>query len=197
MSRHIRIVSACVVAVTLGLGSQQRASASQSVDPGSLNPPPFGMHLTCQATGGGVICNSTSVMSGPVDYGSCGTFDILALVNEKDNFTFRYDASGNLIQFRVHTERHAALSNSVTGTQGVETINYTFTLDLSTLGDFNTATVTFAGQIGKFTVQGSGLGNHDVGLQIFQSNGDVIIHGPHDSFYGADIFADQCAALAV
>jgi hypothetical protein len=86
--------------------------------------------------------------------------------------------------------------NSVTGKQGVETDNYTVTATFSTPGDFSTETDTYTGQIGKFTVAGSGLGNHDVGLAIFQSNGGVIIHGPHDSLAGANIFADQCAALA-
>jgi hypothetical protein len=86
--------------------------------------------------------------------------------------------------------------NSVTGKQGVETDNYTETFTPVTPGDVSTGTDRLAGQIGKFTVQGSGLGNHDVGLAIFQSNGAVIIHGPHDSLEGANIFADQCAALA-
>jgi hypothetical protein len=67
MRSILRLVIVALFVGMLTLIPRTATLAAQSVNPGSLNPPPFGDNLTCQATGSGVICNSTGSFSGTVD----------------------------------------------------------------------------------------------------------------------------------
>jgi hypothetical protein len=196
--RIVRLVAVTVLAASLPLRSAHVTLADQNVDPGTLNPPPPGSNVTCQATGSQILCRSsltTNVSNldlGPACqvYGSSFGFDLVATLDMTIDFTYRYDLSGSLQEDVAHVMFHETDVNGTTGQRVQITGSYTITRDDTT------GILRFAGQIGSMTSPGNGLLAHDVGLATFSPGSQPVIHGPHDLLTGTDIFRLECGALA-
>lgn len=118
----------------------------------------------------------------------CDGFEILASATVDIRRTRFYDKAGNYDYARVHVTYVGSLTNSVTG--------YTVK-DIAHQNNFHDiveGTFRIAGILFQTAVPGQGTVAKDVGLIVFEPDGDVVVHGPHEVFdQGMEVF---CPVLA-
>lgn len=203
MTRVKRLMLAITLLGIMGILPSTTALAGQTVDPGTLHPPPFAPDATCTADGTSIICTADSTFTdtnldvGPVcqAYGPSNTFDVIVNDAGRLHWTWRYTASGNLVEFISQFQVHEMDVNAATGRTGKQDTGRTLTITYDGAG--NELSDRYTGNVLTATVQGSGVTFHDVGLATFLPD-QLIIHGPHDLLQmGNDsVYAAYCAALA-
>jgi len=121
----------------------------------------------------------------------CGTFvlheEIVADITE----TIFFDSAGNEDHVLIH-QRVAGVITNPEGETFRDPGHLTVSIDLAgTPDDESDDTVRVAGLTFAIRVPGEGVVVQWVGLEIYEPDGDVIIHGPHDFDWQEPL----CAAL--
>jgi hypothetical protein len=151
--------------------------AARPVTP-ALNPPPPSFE-TCQATGGGTICQGARTQSyGPVDTGvACGSgasaFDILDQATFGQRAIRYYDRTGNLTRRVIYEDyTFGQFSNPLTGAVVPYTQHNTTTDVLAVPGDLGSATETTTGE-NNYTVPHLGAVFLNAGKTVFGADGSL------------------------
>lgn len=118
----------------------------------------------------------------------CVGFEILASATVDIRRTRFYDEAGNYLRAIVHVTYVGSLTNSVTGYTVKDTAHQT------NFHDIVEDTFRTAGILYQTTVPSLGTVAKDVGVIIFEPDGDVVVRGPHEVFEQGDELL--CSVLA-
>ena len=203
MTRIARLLVAVSVSAWLGVVTAASTLAAPPTLP-TLNPPPPAF-LTCMATGGGVICSGTTVLSfdGPLSL-FCGTtanpIELLAVDGHTNVSLIRfYDEDGNFVGRHRLEQTEGTVLNPVTGLTVLTTQVAVFSSSFGTPGDFDTETTTQRGVV-KFYLPGAGVLLIDVGRAVIPQDPSLFSEtGQHalDEYFGGDtsVLEPLCEAL--
>jgi hypothetical protein len=177
------IIAFSVLAILVPRAS---ASAGQSIDPLTLNPPAFPPY-TCMATGSGAICEKDLP---PAPYGPsdnqlyCGTganaFDTFDSGIQSESVVRYYDANLNVVRREIHLNDDGQWSNANTGASVPYLTRWHITDIPVVPGDLSSFTETVTGR-NSFVLPHDGAIALDNGRLTTDPNGDVTFaSGRHD-----------------
>lgn len=196
------IASACVLSVATG----SVASARESVDPSTLNPPPpDSFNAVCQTQGNQIVCDlafsDPPISDEPSGVVCHGTELLISQTRDVVGKRF-YDADGDLLRRHFREDFTGSFTNPDTGASAGFVAHNSVVHDLAMPGDAASGTTRVSGQqIRIFTDHGTVL--MDAGrVVIDESTGEILSYaGPKhfdDYFVRADAGAlDRlCAAVS-
>jgi hypothetical protein len=125
-------------------------------------------------------------------FADCGDFQILGSATVEFRITTFVDDTGTPVRAQVHIHYLGTVTNSVTGATLPDTGHLTETFDLDS-GEERLSRLV--GLNYQTTVPGLGTIVQDVGLLVFEPDGDVIPYGPHE-FGEAGGYVIYCPYLA-
>ena len=206
MSRHALVRLAGATALLASIVLAAPVSARETVDPGTLNPPPPDFfNAECYAGAGGTVCTLHFSDDPIADEPSgivCGGTE-LVFSQERSVIGKRiYDADGNLVQRHFREWMSGTFTNPDTGRSVPWEQHDTIIHNLSVPGDLDSGTIRTTGLITRVSLPGGGSILLDAGtiLEDF-ATGDLLHEGgPHpfrDYFVNGNASALQplCAAL--
>ena len=187
----------------------QSVSASQIVDPSTLNPPPPPQfNPVCKAVGFGTLCTINFVETHPPDATDiiCGSgpnsFAIVATDTRTVTGRRYYDENGNLTQRHFREVFVGTFTNPLTGVSLDFAQSDTILHNLAVPGDVSTGTEAITGS-SRFSLPGGGVVLVDAGRTVIDASDGTILFeaGQHhfdDYFASGDTSALQtiCDALS-
>lgn len=207
-NRFFRLFVVLLMVALFGLVPQTLVFAGQSVDPGTLNPPPPpAFNATCEAIGSGTICHlafsDPPVIAEPTGI-ICGSgassFEVLLSQTRSVEGRRYYDRNANLTQRHFREVFAGTLMNPLTNAMVSFDQSDTVIHNLAIPGDGNSGTLTITGSL-RLHRQNGGVVIIDAGRTVLSPDGSILMEaGQHhfdDYFVLGDISALQplCDAL--
>ena len=206
MSRHALVRLAGATALLASIALAGPVSARETVDPGTLNPPPPDFfNAECYAGAGGTVCTLHFSDDPIVDEPSgivCGTTELLFSQERSVIGKRYYDANGDLVQRHFREWMSGTFTNPDTGRSLPWEQHDTIIHDLAVPGDLGTGSIQTTGLITRAWLPDGGSILLDAGTILEDAATGDLLHegGPHpfrDYFANGDAAALQpiCDAL--
>ena len=208
LTRFARLLLAGFIAL-FAVMTPRSVSASQIVDPSTLNPPPPPQfNPVCKAVGSGTICTIEFIEThGPEPMGLiCGTgsnsFEVISSDTRTVTGRRYYDQNGDLTRRHFREVFVGTLTNPLTGASLDFVQADTILHDLAVAGDVNTGTEAITGSTRVSRPQGGVVLVAAGRLVIDVSDGTLLFEAgqhPFDDYFGSgDTAALQpiCDALS-
>ena len=193
---------ALVLALSI-LFAERSASADQSVDPSTLNPPPPPeFNPVCKRVGAGTIC-TVQFSDPPFAGGSgavCGTgadaYEVYQFQNRSVTGERYYDQNGNLTRRHFHEVDTGTFSNPLTHTAVSFSQRGNTLHDLAIPGDITSGTIILTGSIRLYRPH-SGTVILETGRNVNSGTGDFIRESGQHPFTDYFVFGDTAAIQPV
>lgn len=207
MSTLRRTILAAAVLGTLALIPHATAFAGQSVDPGTLNPPPFG--AACMAVGNGANGTICKVIfnvldpegpSGIVCGSGAQSVELLSSDSGVRVGTRFYNQDGNLTRRLVRQDVTGTFTNPATGLTASFVTRVNWINELAVPGDFSSATQANDGAT-RVSLPHGGTILVDAGREVDAPDGTPLSDAGQHPFTAYYVFGDSsaieplCAAL--
>lgn len=183
------------------------AAAKESVDPGTLNPPPpESFNASCFRTGSHISCSLAFSDPDVIDEPSgivCDGTELLVAQSRSVVGKRLYDADGSLLQRHFREYLDGTFTNPDTGLAALWSQHDTVVHNLGTPGDVASGTTAISGLGTRAWLPGGGTILTDAGTTLIDSATDEPVklsaHHPFDEYFrlgDESALAPLCAALS-